>query len=300
MSNILRIKRSTSSSAPTTLQNAELAYSEASNKLYIGVGTGGAGGSATSIVAIGGTGAFLDLSTAASTYAPLASPTFTGTVTIPAGASISGYLLSSTASSTYQTISGMSSYLTTATAATTYAPLASPTFTGTVTIPAGASISGFATLANPTFTGTPAAPTATAGTNTTQIATTAFVSTAVSNLVAGAGAALDTLNELATALGNDANFATTISTSLGEKLVKANNLSDLTSAATARTNLGLGTMAVEAAADYLTKAGNLSGLASVSTARTNLGLGTIATQAASNVAITGGTIDGVTLDGGSF
>lgn len=300
MSNILRIKRSTSSSAPTTLQNAELAYSEASNKLYIGVGTGGAGGSATSIVAIGGTGAFLDLSTAASTYAPLASPTFTGTVTIPAGASISGYLLSSTASSTYQTISGMSSYLTTATAATTYAPLASPTFTGTVTIPAGASISGYATLANPTFTGTPAAPTATAGTNTTQIATTAFVSTAVSNLVAGAGAALDTLNELATALGNDANFATTISTSLGEKLVKANNLSDLTSAATARTNLGLGTMAVEAAADYLTKAGNLSGLASVSTARTNLGLGTIATQAASNVAITGGTIDGVTLDGGSF
>jgi hypothetical protein len=119
-------------------------------------------------------------------------------------------------------------------------------------------------------------------------------------LVAGAGAALDTLNELATALGNDANFATTISTSLGEKLVKANNLSDLTSAATARTNLGLGTMAVEAAADYLTKAGNLSGLASVSTARTNLGLGTIATQAASNVAITGGTIDGVTIDGGSF
>jgi hypothetical protein len=300
MSNILRIKRSTSSSAPTTLQNAELAYSEASNKLYIGVGTGGAGGSATSIVAIGGTGAFLDLSTAASTYAPLASPTFTGTVTIPAGASISGYLLSSTASSTYQTISGMSSYLTTAAAATTYAPLASPTFTGTVTIPSGASISGYALLSSPTFTGTPAAPTATAGTNTTQIATTAFVSTAVSNLVAGAGAALDTLNELATALGNDANFATTISTSLGEKLVKANNLSDLTSAATARTNLGLGTMAVEAAADYLTKAGNLSGLASVSTARTNLGLGTIATQAASNVAITGGTIDGVTIDGGSF
>ena len=54
------------------------------------------------------------------------------------------------------------------------APLASPTFTGTVTIPAGASITGFAPLASPTFTGTPAAPTATAGTNTTQLATTAF------------------------------------------------------------------------------------------------------------------------------
>jgi hypothetical protein len=300
MSNTVRIKRSTTTSVPTTLANAELAYSEASNKLFIGVGTGGAGGSATSIVAIGGAGAFLDLSTAASTYAPIASPTFTGTVTIPAGASISGYLTSATASSTYQTISGMSSYLTVSTASSTYAPLASPTFTGTVTIPAGASISGYALLASPTFTGTPAAPTATAGTNTTQVATTAFVSTAVSNLINGAGAALDTLKELADALGNDANFASTISTSLGEKLVKSNNLSDLTSASTARTNLGLGTIATEAAADYLAKAGNLSGLSSVSTARTNLGLGTIATQAANNVAITGGTIDGITFDGGSF
>jgi hypothetical protein len=63
---------------------------------------------------------------------------------------------------------------------TTRAPLASPTFTGTVTIPAGASISGYAPLASPTFTETPAAPTATAGTNTTQLATTAFVSSAIS------------------------------------------------------------------------------------------------------------------------
>lgn len=63
---------------------------------------------------------------------------------------------------------------------TTRAPLASPTFTGSVTIPAGASIAGYAPLASPTFTGTPAAPTATAGTNTTQLATTAFVSSAIS------------------------------------------------------------------------------------------------------------------------
>ena len=64
------------------------------------------------------------------------------------------------------------------------ATLASPTFTGTVTIPAGASISGFAPLASPTLTGTPAAPTATAGTNTTQLATTAFV--LANNVPAGA------------------------------------------------------------------------------------------------------------------
>lgn len=72
-------------------------------------------------------------------------------------------------------------------------------------------------LASPTFTGTPAAPTATAGTNTTQIATTEFVSTAVSNLVASAPAALNTLNELSLALGNDANFSTTITNALAAK-----------------------------------------------------------------------------------
>ena len=54
------------------------------------------------------------------------------------------------------------------------APIASPTFTGIVTIPAGASISGFAPLASPDLTGVPTAPTAAADTNTTQIATTAF------------------------------------------------------------------------------------------------------------------------------
>ena len=74
-----------------------------------------------------------------------------------------------------------------------------------------------APLADPSFTGVPLAPTATAGTNTTQIATTAFVGTAVSNLVNAAPATLNTLNELATALGNDASFATTVTTSLSGK-----------------------------------------------------------------------------------
>lgn len=74
-----------------------------------------------------------------------------------------------------------------------------------------------APLASPTFTGTPVAPTATAGTNTTQVATTAFVTTAVSNLVASAPGALDTLDELAAALGDDANFATTMTNALAAK-----------------------------------------------------------------------------------
>ena len=75
-----------------------------------------------------------------------------------------------------------------------------------------------APLASPTFTGTPAAPTAAGGTNTTQVATTAFVQAAISSLVNAAPGALDTLNELATALGNDANFASTVTAALATKL----------------------------------------------------------------------------------
>lgn len=74
-----------------------------------------------------------------------------------------------------------------------------------------------APINSPTFTGTPAAPTATAGTNTTQIATTAFVRTEVANLVSSAPAALDTLDELAAALGDDASFATTVTNSIATR-----------------------------------------------------------------------------------
>jgi hypothetical protein len=64
MSNTIRIKRRTSGSAgaPSTLENAELAFNEVSSVLYYGVGTGGSGGSATSIIPIAGNGAFVDLS----------------------------------------------------------------------------------------------------------------------------------------------------------------------------------------------------------------------------------------------
>lgn len=72
--------------------------------------------------------------------------------------------------------------------------------------------------ASPAFTGTPTAPTATAGTNTTQIATTAFVAGEVAGLVDSAPATLDTLNELAAALGDDANFSTTVTNSIATKL----------------------------------------------------------------------------------
>lgn len=63
MANTIRIKRSSGTAVPATLANAELAYSENSSKLFIGIGTGGAGGSATTILAIGGPGAYATLDT---------------------------------------------------------------------------------------------------------------------------------------------------------------------------------------------------------------------------------------------
>ena len=75
MANTVRIKRSTGSSAPTSLANAELAFAEGSKKLFIGIGTGGAGGSATTIEAIGGTGSFFDKSTVQNANKVLAGPT---------------------------------------------------------------------------------------------------------------------------------------------------------------------------------------------------------------------------------
>ena len=80
----------------------------------------------------------------------------------------------------------------------------------------------YAPLASPTLTGTPAAPTAAEGTNTTQIATTQFVRTEVSNLANSAPAALDTLNELAAALNDDANFSATVTNSIATKLAVSN------------------------------------------------------------------------------
>lgn len=81
-----------------------------------------------------------------------------------------------------------------------------------------AALNAKAPLASPALTGTPTAPTATAGTNTTQIATTAFVSTAVANIIDSAPGTLDTLNELAAALGDDPNFSTTVTNSIAAKL----------------------------------------------------------------------------------
>ena len=75
MANTLRIKRSTGSSAPTSLANAELAFTEGTETLFVGKGTGGAGGSATSIIKIGGKGGFFDKDTVQNANKVLSGPT---------------------------------------------------------------------------------------------------------------------------------------------------------------------------------------------------------------------------------
>lgn len=216
----IRIKRTTTANRPATLENAELAFIEGSQILVYGTGTGGANGSSTSIIDIGGTGAFLGLAntlnqTALGTYAFSGSVTFSGTTSLGA--------------------------------ATATTPAASDNSTRVATTAyVQSELAAFSLVG---------------------YATETYVDAAVAALVGAAPEALNTLNELAAALGSDANFATTISTSLGEKLVKASNLSDVTDVSAARGNLGLGSMAV---------------------------------QAASSVSITGGSISGTNIDGGTY
>ena len=239
MANRIRIKRRVSGQpgSPATLLNGELAFNEVDGNLMYGKGLG-QDGNATSVIVIGGDGTFATKSYVTSAVAA-----------VDVSSQLANYLTTANAATTYLTISSASStYLSQASASSTYAPLASPTFTGTPSLPSGTT-----------------ATTQSAGDSSTKLATTAYVSAAVSSLINGAPELLNTLSEISAALNNDASFSATITTSLGTKADRT-----------------------------------LSNLSDASAARTNLGLGSMATQAANNVAITGGSIDNITIDSGTF
>lgn len=265
MSNIIRLKRRAAggaAGAPATLKTSEVAYNETDNVLYIGFGDDG-NGNATTIIALAGEGLF-----ATKAYVNDAVGNAGGGDMLQSvyDADNDGKVDSAASADTVPW-GGISEK------PSTFPPAAhnhdDRYYTET-------EMDGFldakAPINNPQFTGNPTAPTQTQGNNTTRLATTAFVQAELERLIGTAPGTLDTLQEIAEALGEDPNFAATIANQLATKLNAASNLSDLADAAASRGNLGLGTLATQNAAD---------------------------------VDITGGSVDGVTItnstiDGGTF
>ncbi len=136
-----------------------------------------------------------------------------------------------------------------------------------------------APLSSPALTGTPTAPTAAQSVNNTQIATTAFVKSAIAAMVGSAPAALDTLNELAAALGNDPNFSTTVLNALAGKQPLDNTLTNLSGKDVAGllAYLDLGET-INKASGAMQKSANGSDISDVSAFRNALQLGTAATR----------------------
>lgn len=326
MANTIRIKRRASGGspgAPTSLANAELAYNESdagNGVLYYGYGTGGAGGTATQVVAIGGDGAYVNLS---------------GTQTITGNKTFSGIL----------TISG--------------ATIDAINTTGNVTVGGNLTVNGTTTTVNSTVVTvddknielgsvtSPSDTTADGGGLTLKgstdktfnwsNATDAWTSSEHLDLANGKAFYINTALVLsATTLGTGVVTSSltsvgTISggTWQGTAIGTAYGGTGATTASGARTNLGLAIgsdvqaydadlaalAGVTSAADkvpYFTGAATASVAtltsfgrsliddADASEGRTTLGLGTLSTQNANNVSITGGSIDGVDIDGGTY
>ena len=354
---VLKLKRG--SSAPVSLQAGEPAYNLADEILYIGDGS--------NIDKIGGKGAVVMLE-GNQTVAGV--KTFSSTIS----GSVDGNAATATALATSRTLStsgdatGSASFDGSANAdialtlansgvsAGTYTKLtvdAKGRATAGTTLEASdipsitaSKVSDFDTQVRTSRLDQMAAPTASVSANSQKITSLAdpsassdaankgYVDSAVSAIVDGAPDLLNTLNEIAAAINDDANYATTLTTALGEKAAKSANLSDLTDASAARTNLGLAIgsdvqaydaelaalAGLTSAADklpYFTGSGTASTAdfssfgrslvddANAGAARTTLGLGSIATQASDNVSITGGAISNVTfsdvtLDGGTY
>lgn len=326
MANTIRIKRRAaggSTGAPSSLANAELAYNESdagNGILYYGYGTGGAGGTATQVVAIGGDGAFVNLT---GSQIISGNKTFTGTLTM-SGATIDS--LSTTGNVTVGgnlTVNG-----TTTTVNSTVVTVDDKNIElGSVTSPSDATADGggitLKGTTDKTFNWVDASDSWTSSehldlangksyriNNTVVLSSTAlgtgvvsssltsvgtisggtWQGTAIGTAYGGTGAATisGARTNLGLAIGTDVQAYSDVLADFAGLTQAANKLPYFDSSTTAATT------------DLSSFGRSLIDDADSSAARTTLGLGSMATQAANNVAITGGTIDGVEIDGGSY
>jgi len=280
MANTLRIKRSTGSSAPTSLANAELAYSEGDNKLWYGTGTGGAGGTATAIECIGGDGYYSTLSTSQTISGD---KTYTGTLDF-SGATVNSFTCAQNLVITGNlTVNG-----TTTTVSSTTLDVADKNLElGKVSTPTDTTADGggltLKGATDKTFNWVNSTDSWTSSENVELAASKTFIIDGA-NVLGKTGLGTTVVTSSLTAVG-------TIGTGVwaGTDVAISHGGTGASTATAALTNLGFSAYGKTLIAD-----------GDAATARTTLGLGSMATQANNAVNIDGGTIDGITLDGGTY